>query len=60
VLFPALELPFTIIKLPNAMIHPIGCLCCDRYEERVRGLDAELLAEFEPEESVTNDALGFS
>jgi len=42
------------------MIHLIGCLCCGRYEERVRGLDAELLAEFEPEEPVTNDALGFS
>jgi predicted hydrolase (HD superfamily) len=32
---------------------------CAVYEARVRGLDRELLGEFEPEESVTADALVF-
>jgi hypothetical protein len=32
---------------------------CAVYEARVRGLEAELLAEFEPEESATYDALVF-
>jgi HD superfamily phosphodiesterase len=33
---------------------------CAVYEARVRGLDRELLGEFEPEESVTADATGAS
>lgn len=45
--------------LPVRLARLVAHHSCAIYEARVRGLDAPLLAEFEPEESATYDALVF-